>query len=406
MNSILDITVSCFKNYDTPANPKEVNLLAWLQSEKYKDTVCRIRSIEDKKKRDELKATLPAITVSGVFSYRAGKDMIKHSGAIAIDIDFKENKHIGNFAELKIHLCNIRNVAYCGLSVSGRGYYCIILIADPDKHKLHFKALQKIFKSYGITIDPACIDVCRLRGYSYDPEGYFNHNATLFAGIYKEPVKKNQFLKRDFKIGNYSQDKISVAVKMIREALDGEKHITLLKAATLMGGYIAAGRVDEDTAINKMGIAIQSRDIDSIEAAKETIRKGIAHGKEKPISSTHSFGVGLYMPQPATKPHSQERVFEEDPFIIEQNLFRVGEVHTLEEAPKPESWEGDITELEYYFETANLPASPVKLNICQTITDITKFINGHLATVKAQNGKRTFLPYLHRLQELKQYLKT
>ena len=74
------------------------------------------------------------------------------------------------------------------------------------------------------------------------------------------------------------------------------------------------------------------------------------------------------------------------------------------EQPKPESWEQDITELENYFSVITLPTQPLKLNRCSTITNCSLFIESHFATVKANNGKRTFLPYLNRLQELKQIL--
>ena len=76
------------------------------------------------------------------------------------------------------------------------------------------------------------------------------------------------------------------------------------------------------------------------------------------------------------------------------------------EQPKPESWEQDITELENYFTGIALPTQPIKLNRCSTITNCSLFIESHFATVKANNGKRTFLPYLNRLQELKQVLTT
>ncbi|WP_291914890.1 DUF6371 domain-containing protein [Chitinophaga sp. CB10] len=76
------------------------------------------------------------------------------------------------------------------------------------------------------------------------------------------------------------------------------------------------------------------------------------------------------------------------------------------EQPKPESWEQDINELENYFAGIALPTQPVKLNKCSTITNCSLFIESHFATVKANNGKRTFLPYLNRLQELKQVLTT
>lgn len=73
---------------------------------------------------------------------------------------------------------------------------------------------------------------------------------------------------------------------------------------------------------------------------------------------------------------------------------------------QPENWGNDIAELENYFASIKLPTQPVKLNKCSTITDCSLFIESHFATVKANNGKRTFLPYLNRLQELKEVLTT
>ena len=67
-------------------------------------------------------------------------------------------------------------------------------------------------------------------------------------------------------------------------------------------------------------------------------------------------------------------------------------------------WEKDIADLENYFTGIILPTHLVKLNPCSTIIDVSLFIESHLATVKANNDKRTYLPYLNRLQELKQIL--
>ena len=71
---------------------------------------------------------------------------------------------------------------------------------------------------------------------------------------------------------------------------------------------------------------------------------------------------------------------------------------------QPKNWNNEIAEIETYFVAAELPTQPVKLNECSTITDCSLFIETHLATVKANNGKETFLPYLNRLQEFKQVL--
>jgi len=80
------------------------------------------------------------------------------------------------------------------------------------------------------------------------------------------------------------------------------------------------------------------------------------------------------------------------------------EVFKTERIEQPQNWSNDITELENYFAGIALPTQPVKLNPYSTITDCFLFIESHFATVKANNGKRTFLPYLNRLQELKQVL--
>lgn len=81
------------------------------------------------------------------------------------------------------------------------------------------------------------------------------------------------------------------------------------------------------------------------------------------------------------------------------------EVFKTERIEQPQNWSNDIAELENYFASIELPTQPVKLNRCSTITDCSLFIESHFATVKANNGKRTFLPYLNRLQEFKQALK-
>ena len=78
------------------------------------------------------------------------------------------------------------------------------------------------------------------------------------------------------------------------------------------------------------------------------------------------------------------------------------EVFKSEQIEQPRNWSNNIAELENYFANIELPTHPVRLNQHSTITDINIFIESHFATVKANNGKRTFLPYLNRLQELKQ----
>jgi hypothetical protein len=69
---------------------------------------------------------------------------------------------------------------------------------------------------------------------------------------------------------------------------------------------------------------------------------------------------------------------------------------------KPELW--DVEGLEDFFNSTILPAQPVKIDVCGTITDVCLFVNSHIATAKANNGNRTYLPYFERLLKLKNIL--
>ena len=198
--SILDVEVSCFANYETPNNPKPVNLFAWLKTDKYQKQIEQLRAVENKAARDGIKKMLPAITPSGTFSYKSQACLIKHSGFIQFDIDLKENKAIENYADLKNEIKKIVHVAYCGLSVSGRGYWGLIPIAFPDKHTEHFRFIEKMFSSYNLTLDTLPKNVAALRGCSFDPDGYFNHNAiALQKYLVDDAPKKKLVPRRDYK---------------------------------------------------------------------------------------------------------------------------------------------------------------------------------------------------------------
>lgn len=184
MQSVLDKTVSCFANYRTPDNPAAVNLLTWLTSEKYRAKVEYIRGCTDQDEIKALKSGLPAITPSGIFSERKETALIEHSGLICIDIDAKDNPNLANWQDVPEILRKLANVAYAGLSVSGNGYFAILPILRPERHRHHFYALQRDFLALGIVIDPACKDVSRLRGYSYDSAPYFNHNAQPYRKLF------------------------------------------------------------------------------------------------------------------------------------------------------------------------------------------------------------------------------
>lgn len=92
--------------------------------------------------------------------------------------------------------------------------------------------------------------------------------------------------------------------------------------------------------------------------------------------------------------------------IKENTIQRQSTIRTKKIEPKKyaEIWNKEITELEQFYSKNLLPTEPIKLNNCSNILDVSKFIQTNLQTIKANNGKHSFLPYLNRLQQLKQIL--
>lgn len=183
MKNYLDIEVSYFRNCMDVQHPKLINLLDWLHSVKYKKEVDIIRRTSDVDIRKSLKKKLPVITPSGTFKYRNQNGLIKHSGLIQFDIDLQDNHLLQNYDKMQESLSMITNVAYCGWSASGKGYWGLVPIQDPAMHVEHFEALKEVFFFLGIKIDPAPGNVASTRYYSYDKNGYFNMKATVFKRL-------------------------------------------------------------------------------------------------------------------------------------------------------------------------------------------------------------------------------
>ena len=160
--SILNIKVSCFAHCEATA-PKEVNLLSWLTSDKHRSKVENLRSIQDEDLQKIVKASLPAIIPSGLFSYRDEKHLIEHSGFMVFDIDKKDNKHI-SFEGLREQISHIPSVAYCGLSCRGLGLWGLVPIpkSTPEEHKQRFASLAKDFKVFDINLDPSGSDTLQI----------------------------------------------------------------------------------------------------------------------------------------------------------------------------------------------------------------------------------------------------
>jgi len=223
----------------------------------------------------EAKKQLPIILWSGKFSERKDTALEEHSGFIVLDFD-----HIDVEGSKNV-LATDQYVFSCWISPSGEGLKALVKVSNPHHHRDHFRALQAYYdKEYGLEVDPSGINVSRACFDSYDPDIVINESSNIFGQMISEKALSQKAEQQ----GRYTDyNKLAVVSSMIRRADDGEKHAMLLKSALLCGGYISAGRMEEEEAIRVLEREILKRDVDSIETARNTIRDGIEKGKTMPI---------------------------------------------------------------------------------------------------------------------------
>ena len=149
----------------------------------------------------ETKKMLPGATLSGLFSLyednsltnpgqrvmvsRRESHLKQHTGWLAIDIDLSDNMQMSNFENVRM-ICRFRpEIGLLMRSCSGSGYFGLVRLAYPDRHKDQFKALLNDYAAIGITLDKACSNIGRVRFASWDdPEHiYINENVVPYKGL-------------------------------------------------------------------------------------------------------------------------------------------------------------------------------------------------------------------------------
>lgn len=184
--NIFNKKVSAFLSVKDKIPSVERTLMQCLNNHKIKNRVLEVRNCKSEEERKILKSNLPGFTPSGTTPNGRSDDNIIHNGVISIDIDYKDNEHIDNFDAVTDIMSKSEFISFCGRSCGGKGFFILIPISNPDKHREHFKALQKDFEEIGITIDKSGINPSRFRYFSYDNEAYYNFAAEVYDKIFEE----------------------------------------------------------------------------------------------------------------------------------------------------------------------------------------------------------------------------
>lgn len=159
------------------------DFLEAVKSGKWREEVEYIRSIPDKEFRNQKKKSLPAVTVSGLFSERNESKLIEHSGFLAIDVD--------DYTDKDNLLADPYTYALFK-SVSGNGLVAIMK-CNPEKHRHTYEWAQAYYHAmYQIHVDAAPKNPASLRYVSYDPELFVNTKSKTgkVAATVKKTFKK------------------------------------------------------------------------------------------------------------------------------------------------------------------------------------------------------------------------
>ena len=265
--------VTFFKNVFDKNAPHHVSVSTALDRIKKGQSKTTIDAVRSGNK--DAKKKLPVVCFSGEFASRADDALFEHSSLLVLDFD-----HI-DVAQAKGALATDDYVYSCWVSPSGDGLKALVKVTNPERHRDHFRALRTYFhKQYDLEVDESGVNESRAGLESYDPDLILNPESKAFGAFASEKSEKPQ----EAKVGEFTDYmKLNLACRMVRQAEEGEKHAALLKASKLVGGYISAGRLEEEEAVRVLFREICKRDIDSEDAAMTTIRQAIEVGKRLPI---------------------------------------------------------------------------------------------------------------------------
>ena len=265
-----------------------ISVMERMKSDKYRSVIEHGRNITDIADYRAFKIKLPSVTFCGKFAANREKaNIVSTTGFIVPDLD-----HLDNVDSVFKQLCEDEFVWFAFRSPSGTGLKCGLRahgIYSDDDIKIFFASCERYFsETYGLILDKSCKDISRLTFVSYDPDLFINPNPYYFdidkwknhkpKPIYVSPDEMNNGWKC-----RYGQKVLDSCCLEIQQSAPGNQHNSRLRMSRLIGGYIATGFIDEAYALSCLEIAVRDSGAKRLQAAMDTIKDGIEHGKHTPL---------------------------------------------------------------------------------------------------------------------------
>ena len=213
------------------------------------------------------------------------------TGLMFIDLD-----NCTDASEVKKILSKGKSTVAVWYSSSGNIHALIrIPICKSTKEfKRRFNAFINIAKSYikdYVTIDITASNPTQLAFESHDKNIYFNPDAKVFKGIEKEEVSK---LVTPIKQIFISSKKERWCIDYINKKIGNitsNGHPQVRKTGSLIGGWVASGKVSSETALNTLKQAVRNNEYLNSKRSSDTIYKYL-----KTVEDGFNFGLKIPLP--------------------------------------------------------------------------------------------------------------
>lgn len=212
---------------------QQMSIREFCLTERWKPYVEHLRALRQEygakaKKMPEYiktKKRLPGATLSGLFEIRNDEctrrdgskyiapvsrretHMKQHTGWLAIDIDLADNAQLSNFENIRM-VCQFRpEIGLLMRSCSGSGYFGLVRLAYPERHKAQFKSLMQDYAALGIKLDKACSNIGRVRFASWDDfeHIYINEQVVPYRGVVEDtPQVTPQTTRQSYRSGGHA----------------------------------------------------------------------------------------------------------------------------------------------------------------------------------------------------------
>ena len=178
--------ISFFKSI-ADKSPSEISILELLEAiktGKFKGKIEKLRKEAISGKRDHIKRSLSAVTISGLFKNgHKAENLVHHSGLLQIDFD--------KVKEIQKAIESLKNDKYtfaCFISPSGNGIKVIVkILPDISLHLHQFKELEYYYlKTYNLKVDPLCKNVNRLMYVSFDENLHHNPDSIQWENDFQK----------------------------------------------------------------------------------------------------------------------------------------------------------------------------------------------------------------------------